>query len=775
MAFRSLLGKGLWTAPSLGGSTFPYTGGSEYPLTGLAGFTTSPAYSPTASRSTNYYGDRWVLSFWFKIDGNQQYVSNWRTYNGVNINYTQDIACNLGGPRVWDSSGTVVGTNWTQSALNLRFLGSSNTDHFIRILYYPTFSQGNLSHTIGPYQPDKWYNLTIAYNVTYQGQPNRFVARLIAQDGSIDKIENKAVVYGTSGSPRGYRTFSLDYVQWGLLYQNLPGDDGISYNNVVTKPTIYGNNIVAHWDRVFLDTYSLSDSIVFENYFNSVTSDQNLVRLPSRFAPLMGSDYNNIYPLNNNPPVYYLFKSGTQFGDNTNLPAPDLTFNSSYNIQDSDGPRIGNVFGSASLASTVTSNFQGRRLRSSPANLQVTTKLVAAPGKTHLGQALLNESFATETLYIDDSYFNDIYVKGVLDADVLLGGVVKAEVSSELSATANVFYSADSALEVYNLAFVIPEILLGDESAISADFDTQIIAGFEYHAESSLLAEVTQQVQGNLSISSLANLDSNFADSLTGNMRYDVGIQYAVDWVNVEDEYVLPYYYLGLSVDSSVECLPTLLKIAEAALLASSTCLTQAGFLKQLEADVLASSAIDSITGVIINSTQALFDADFSSQQLGGRVYNIDEDLAFDFQANFQGNRIVSDTLTEIASDTAIDSVIDLFSGAQSFVSADFNSKIVGGFFLALPLQQYYSQFTMPPTVARIIVLDEYYIDLVVPESRQLFIPVEPRTFISNSEQRQIQVHYEPTTMIVSEETRINKPELGRSYLAGRRTRRVAV
>jgi hypothetical protein len=741
----------------------------------MTGFTVTPSYSPTASRDTNIFGERWVLSFWFKIEGKLRYVNDYTTYQGVPISYSQRLVCRIAGGHIYDRSGVVAGTNWVNSDLNIQFLSSDpNNTSNIRITYQPTFQAGKITESIGPFDENKWYNLTIAYNVTYQSQNNRFVTRLADQFGNFT-VKSKAVTYGTSTSSKGYRTLAVDEVQWGQLFQTLPGDDGIDYQDIITRPN-FGNNITAHWDRIFLDTYTLNDNIVFENFFNSANNAQNLVVPTTSFAPLMGSAFGDVYPLNNNPPAYYLFKEGAEIGDNTNLQGADLTVtNNNGTVVFTEEPRTGSIFGASSVSSTFSCQSTFRRLRSISASVQCRTTMIPASGSTILGQASLQSEFDDLAEYIDNSYFDGEYIGTGWDADVLFGGAAQLQSQFTLDASPSIVVNAQSSLEVTNIAFAVPGIVFDSITESESTFDSQIVAGYlqlaDIVAESTTFAEFSS---GILMANNSASFTANVQDNISGSMIYDIGIQYALDWVDVDDDYVQPYYYLGLDSDFDLYGLPIVVKQMQASVSAEFNLDAVAGFLKQIDSQISASTNVDNITGVIIGSTSFQTESVFSSLMSGGRIFAIDDALFSDFTANFQGNRLIQTTFEPMEADTAVNSVIDLFSGAQSYLSIETALLGTGGYFLGLPLQAYSSQFVMPSVLARIINVDEYYIELVLPETRLLFIPIEPRTVEAQSETRQIRIHEEPTTMTVNEETRIIKPEVGESYLVGQRTRRVS-
>lgn len=779
MAFKTNLGRGIWGGQGTEFLYYPYTSGVAFPLSGLTGF--NQTYSPTNNRNTSIWGDRWTLSFWFKIEGNQTFINNWTTYNGKDIDYSQNIVCRLGGPHIFNTSGSVIGTDYIRSQIHLTFFGSSTTNHNIRILYQPTLSQGNVQHSIGPYQPGKWYNLTIGYNVTYGGVANRFVARLVAQDGSTDTVEDEPLSYGTSGSPQAYRTFGLDYNLWGLLYQTL-SDGTTDYSDQITsKPT--GNTIATSWDRIFLDTYSLSDTVIFEDYFNSTNRNQNLVVPTNNFAPLMGSAYGDVYPLDNNQPAYYLFKTGTEFGDNTNLPGQDLTFNSSLVIQDSEGPRTGFAVGSANIASDFTATGTGDRFRGGSALLQAESAIIAASGRTYLAQASLSSDFATDAEYIDSSYFDEVYVAGFLDADVILGANVVAQSTSEIAATGNVDYSVTASLESRTETYGVPGLLLSGEASLSAEFAQTAVAGYLQSANTAITAETSVDSITGVILGFAADLPASSELTALGGLIIDIGVQYAYDWVQVEDDYVTPYYYLGIQADSNLSAQALVVKQSGANIQAEST-ITGTGGKFLVAGNVLmgAESLLQmqqfetgTSAGVIIGSAASSIAADTEVTNITGLLFDINSQIASEFSAAATGSRTVPFLLSNFASDFSLPDVqTEVVTGGQCWVTMETQLSALAGYFHPASADLF-TEFTLRPTPVRLINIDEYYIDLVATETRYIPVVWEPRTHNVITETGLIRVNSEPYIMTTVAETRRIKPEPGSAYLQGRRTRRVAI
>ena len=482
-----------------------------------------------------------------------------------------------------------------------------------------------------------------------------------------------------------------------------------------------------------------------------------------------GQDYT--YQLNNIGPSGAITTSNSIGKPYSIIPVWDDYTNSNLEFPGVTNPSI--IIGSGTLASNFSLSAQTNRRRPGAASISASSSLIAAPGRIKLLEADLNSDFYTEAEYIDSTYFDDIYVKGFLSARLTLGGISNPQVTSNVTAQGNVIYSFSASLQSLTQVIGQAGYLQSAESSIQSLSTTDMAAGIIHSEDANIDSTFDADFAGGRIYAIESEINSDVTSTPQGNMIYDIGMQYAIDWVDPNEDYVQPYYYLGLTSQFDIYGLPMVFKQMEASVSAEFNLDAVAGFLKQIEGALASDSAINAVTGVIIASTGAATESDFSSLISGGRVYNIDEALAFDFTADFQGNRNITTTY-DFLSDSTIDTVIDLFSGAQSFIFSDFELTGVGGYFLSIPLQQYYSDFNVAPVFARIITLDEYYIDLIVPETRQLFIAIEPRLIQALSETRQINIHEDPTTMIINEETRINKPEVGRSYLVGQRTRRIA-
>ena len=549
-----------------------------------------------------------------------------------------------------------------------------------------------------------------------------------------------------------------------------PGfNQGIGYNLLGDLGTPYYQGTSPSFPDVSVDRFWFTE-IVNDDQFNALQPGDfignNGVDLIHTQLPVNGTIDDitpQIYTYGDMP--FFWANKGTR---NNN----SVVFNSTSSFVSTSGPIV-SVTGETQLAVTSNVTALGNKRHPGSAILQASSNLIVAPGEITLIESSINSDFSTEAEYIDITYFDDIYVGSFLNATLTLGGTSNLQSSSNITAQGNILYSFNADLASDSELIAQPGYLIQGQAELNNNVVATSVASNIYNGQSYVECLASVSASGGRIYAIDSEISSDVNSVPTAGMIYDIGMQYAIDWVDPNEDYVQPYYYLGLRSQFDIYGLPIVVKQMEASVSAEFNLDAVAGFLKQIDGALNSDSSINAVTGVIIASTGAATESDFSSLISGGRVYNIDEAMAFDFTADFQGNRNI-DTTYDFRSDSTVDLIVTLFSGARSFMFSDFETLGTGGYFLGLPLQHYYSDFNVAPVFAKIITLDEYYIDLIVPETRQLFIAIEPRLIQALSETRQINIHEDPTTMIINSETRINKPEVGRSYLVGQRTRRIA-
>lgn len=758
MAFRGpVQSKGSWNTVQTSSQ-----GDTEFAGITYTGQDAGITYSPTNNRTTNIYGDRWVLNFWFKVDGNLNAVYGYTTYNGVSLSYEQSLIFSIEGSRILNSSGTTAGTNYIESSLNIQLEGSNTTNHNIQITYTPTFVAGKQTLTNITWPTGKWINLTLAYNVTYNGTPNRFVARVMSQDGTVNQTVYNNLTYGTSASATGYRTMAVDRIRWSGLFQAVTGN-GINYNNIVSRPS-YANNITANYDRFFFDTYTLSDTVVFEDFFNATNNNQNFVVPTSLLAPQAGYDWGEVYPLSNRKPVYYLYKDSTDFGDNTNLVGADWTVTGSGTY----GPNDAGVH---------------------PSYLTYDASFIAAPGFIKLGQAQLDSAHSAgkddgayiEPGYTDPAdYFLDVdYNYGSFNADIILGTRSYPEVDVDVSATGAV--TARGALnESADFNFVSSGgRIFSQTTAVDADFTQTALA------KNTIVASMSESVDFEVTATAGVIRGSQAADntvdteqSATGAVTYDIGLQYANDWVGQEQDYVGPYQFLNLLIEFELYAAASVEIIPEANLQAESLIQGTGGYFLSFAQSLIGADAQFNLepftlaggTGLIFNQATDL-SVDTEQSALGGLVFDGQAQFDLDTEFDPSGGRyqlLASDLVVE----TNIDNTTDLFKSTDIFFEVDTDVLATGGK-LWTAYADFADEFIVPAVRARIISIDEYYVSKVQKEFRTLRVFQDQRTIWIPVEPRTLSVFQEDRINQVDAENRYLRPEPGTPIQVGSRNRRI--
>lgn len=443
----------------------------------------------------------------------------------------------------------------------------------------------------------------------------------------------------------------------------------------------------------------------------------------------------------------------------------------------------GVLSGAANLAASFNQGCAATALKPSGAVLAASSQLTAAPGRTALGSAQLSSDFATETEYLDPTYFNQIYVGGYLTATMQLGGIAALNNPTLVTALADTVYSinvqADSEVELTAQGGRIVSAL----AEITAEFAQTALPGYLLSAQTDCETDTSSQFSGGMIRGFAADLSSDTDVQPTGNMIYDIGVQYAYDWVRVEDDYVTPYYYLGIQSDSQVWAQALLVKQADANIQASSTISGTGGYF-QIMGSVLMGADCDlamqqfvfgTSAGVIIASPEAQVASEFATDNITGLIFDIDDAIAAEFNSTFTGARLIVPDADNFASEFTLPDVYsEVVTGAQCWIDAETSLAATAGYFHPASAEVS-AEFIWTLTPVRLIAIDEYYIDLVPSETRKLAQYAEPRIMLSVPETQIITVPSEPTTFSISAETRINKPELGAPYLVGRRTRRQVV
>lgn len=459
---------------------------------------------------------------------------------------------------------------------------------------------------------------------------------------------------------------------------------------------------------------------------------------------------------------------------------PDFTSDSPFEFPGAFSTGV--VAGGAGLVSSFNWGGAATTLKRSGAAMAASSTLIAAPGRTALGQAALSSDFVTETEYLDSTYFDGIYVGGFLTATMRLGGLGNLASDARLDTQADIFYSINVQADAETEVEFSGARLVSGEAALSSEFAAQALPGYVLSAESQPQADAQTQFSGGMIRGFAADLQSDAAQSAQASMIYDIGIQYASDWVRVEDDYVAPYYYLGISASSTLWAQALLIKQASGNIQADSTIQGTGGYF-QIMGNVIMDAVSDlqmqqfvfgTAAGVLISSPEAEINSDFSTDNITGLLFDTSAAIDAEFDSLVSGGRLVPFDVSEYSAEFAVPVILpEVVTGAQCFVEAETALAAVAGYFHPASAQVA-AEFAFAPTPVRLIAIDEYYIDLVTPETRLHKLYSEPRIGTITGETRGIRVLAEPHVFSVTPETKIILPELGSPYLVGRRTRRQA-
>lgn len=492
-------------------------------------------------------------------------------------------------------------------------------------------------------------------------------------------------------------------------------------------------------------------------------------RTPYPYPELSTSGYSQVltsyFITEPNKVVMPDFNSGTGF-----------TFPGSYNT--------GVIPGASNIDASFNTNYNSTIQVNGSSSLSANTSLLAASGRIKLGQSQLISDFATETEYLDTTYFDDVYAGGFLAATMILGPVVNLTDNFTNTATAVVAYSMQSAVEVSSEVTAVTGIIQPASATLNSEFTQTAQAGYLQSADVTIDADTTAEFSGGKLSGFAANLTSEFSEDINAGLLIDVGVQYANDWVRLEDDYVTPYYYLPINCESSLWAQALVVKQASGNIQAESTITGTGGYFHVMGQVLMSAMSymemqqfeFGTSAGVIISSTLANLNVEFDQNTITGLLFDVDSAIQSNFEQLAYGYRIV-ETIQENIFDSQFlvpDTYAEVVTGGQAWLFAETALDALAGY-LHPATATFSAEFTVTPTPVRLISIDEYYIDLVLPETRRISVYLEPRILLTVAELREISVLEEPRTFAVREETKIIKPELGSPYLAGRRVRRHAL
>jgi hypothetical protein len=504
----------------------------------------------------------------------------------------------------------------------------------------------------------------------------------------------------------------------------------------------------------------------------SITLDGTVERSGSLYTSGFGPAYTDIFTSAVTTP--------SQSKEWQLLPTWDSYSDSDLSFTDASSTTIKQ--GIVSASADFTSNIiGGKRIVTPAAALSTDFSLVAAPGRIKLGQALLSGSLSNNDIYIDADYFNGTYIEN----SGLITAVVDHKAIPDIVANVTI---APRGNQTFNgLASFPQEIEIDITGGYAKTFAGSVSADFTQTAAGSLTQKTTIDASADFTVSALGGVirksslilpSADFTETAQGRMIYDVGISYAYDWVRVEDDYVSPYYYLNLSVDTSIYAAASVEVVPYANISADSTIRGTGGYFNSGAQLICNGTADFNISPIVTGGTGIIFrpqlnlSVDTSQSTLGGRRRPGASTMSSDFELSSTGIRykLISALL---AVEASLNTQETLFKKSTPInLTVDSNVVTQGGKYWSAQWTVNDS-FVVPSILARIISIDEYYIDkvtrevrncLVFEEQRRFFIPLESQTLTVFDEDRINQVDYEPRQL---------RTEPGTPIQVGSRNRRI--
>jgi hypothetical protein len=432
----------------------------------------------------------------------------------------------------------------------------------------------------------------------------------------------------------------------------------------------------------------------------------------------------------------------------------------------------------SSQSADFTTTITGKRTAKGSASLSADFTVIAAPGRIKLAAADITAEVFVEDPYIDPAYFGELYVYGGELASLTLRPILTLSADTAITATLNQSFNGAASLAVDSTLQEVSGYLKSLSSTQSADFTQTGLGGIVWNGQSDFTTDATLAATAQVTHSQTTQtLSADTDQTALGGMLYDIGVNYAYDWAT---DYYSPESHLTLVTDSSLYAAGTVEVIIGANISAEASLGGLGGLLYAsgnliLSADSTIVSQPFSLTGGtgVIFRPSSIIASDFATQILGTRRFNIIQTLSADFSTFADPLSRIYAT-AGIACDSTLTIIPKLILSSTSFWTADTDVYSNAGF-----LRRGAAGLTVDSNLigqARLLVIDEYYIDHVSPELRIATILFDARTNLDlDFELRRITPLFEQRQALVLDEPRINTPEVGPPYLVGRRTRRLTV
>jgi hypothetical protein len=427
------------------------------------------------------------------------------------------------------------------------------------------------------------------------------------------------------------------------------------------------------------------------------------------------------------------------------------------------------VADSVTMSEDSNSSFAGgMRLPITASIADDNSQVIIAPGRILLGSASLGADIYTDRTgladYTDTGYF-DTSLGNYIEIDGYKGFYGNVSYSGLASLVEDVDVVAiGSQIHANNSWVVEDDSYLFPDPAVTLQTTTIMVEDVD-------LSAVATRTAG-----AQAVLDDTFNTAITATNIIDIGQQYAADWVGLDQDYVTPYYYFTVSDTFNLYAAATVEIVPYANLVADCDITGQGGYFLSFAQSLISADTDFNIQPYLTGGAGILFkpslslSADTDLTALGGRQYVVDTSISADFDFTTSGgNYRTGESI--ISADTDALWTTDVFKSTSVIMDIDASVVTQGGKYWSA--QWLVNDLFDSTIIARIISIDEYYIDkvtrevrncLVFEEQRKFFIPLESQTLTVFDEDRINQVGYEPRQL---------RPEPGTPIQVGSRNRRI--
>jgi hypothetical protein len=425
------------------------------------------------------------------------------------------------------------------------------------------------------------------------------------------------------------------------------------------------------------------------------------------------------------------------------------------------------------------------------------------------GRGIVIPLFLTQTNYTVDDYFDQAgFSTGSLDAPfeyqdaeliepLTLSGqanlqsistatfrgdlavFVNATATTQISATTGIIQSASASLA--------SQTQISATSAVTVSVAEQYSSISQTAADASRTAGASADLAVETALSSLASvtlgspqqtLQVETQVASQPGLVIDIGEKYAVDWVEEQPLYVEPTTNQEFLSETNAQINATLIFFLEGAIRAESQIVGEGGYLVA-SGNLIYSGQSTLEAGQIVFGTQA------------GLIFDGESQVASETQAVTQAN-LIPGFLEFLTAETNLSATAEVQGTIKSDMFSQFEQTTVPKLFVGpeIPLLSSTSDIfieggyrldsqanlfsqSQSRIIAKIISLDEYYVDRVEPENRIRPVQYETRKMTIDSDLRKWVLFPEDRIAQAPEEIRINKPELGIPVQQAKRIRRI--